>query len=254
MRGLSPSLAPNAPAPVAGIGHKALRVVTINCLDRNVEAVEEVRAFKPDIVFIQEAPTVSQLRKVAKELWGDRGTVIGAYHQCAIMANGKLLRRNPQLRSHGMGARLTTPNGLELELASIHLEHATTRWDLWRKDCWRKHRDLHRQRKSQLKTLFAELEGHRQDGVPAILAGDFNSPPTSNLFDLVPAGYQNAFSEAGKGLGNTFINGFPVLRIDHIYVSRRFEVLDASAARTLHSDHRMVVTDLKIRAKNPNSR
>ena len=83
-------------------------------------------------------------------------------------------------------------------------------------------------------------------GLPKIFGGDFNAPPTSNIFQAIPASYHNVFSHEGRGLGNTFVNRFPVLRIDHLFAGAEFEIVTARAVRTRHSDHRMLVCDLLI--------
>ncbi len=246
-RGFSPTLhAWSKPPPPDGAAGTVLRIATINSKERNIDAVREVARFNPDVIFVQEAPAIGPLRTLATELWGESGSAAGAWH-CAVLADGQLTTRPRAsgMVQHGTGAMLTLADGREVELMSLHLEHATTRWDLWAPSCWREHRDKHRVRKTQLATLIGQLETTAA-GRPAVFGGDFNAPPTSNLFDTVPASYQNAFGTAGKGLGNTFINGFPVLRIDHLYAGPGTRVLDARAARTEHSDHRMVIADVWI--------
>ncbi len=222
-----------------------LRVVTLNCKERNADALAEVVALNPDIVFVQEAPSTAALRQLAKELFGDEGTVAGAWN-CAIIARGKLTVRPPLLFLHGTGALLQLADGTEIELMSIHLEHATTRWDLWRKSCWRTHRDTHRERRRQLRALLANFENHAA-GRPRIFGGDFNAAPSSNLFEAIPEPYTNTFSTIGRGLGNTFPNRLPVLRIDHIYAGPAFDATTSRVARTRNSDHRMVISDLLLR-------
>jgi endonuclease/exonuclease/phosphatase (EEP) superfamily protein YafD len=245
IRGLTASLEESrAEAPTDG--SRSIRVATLNCGGRNVEALKEVARFNPDIVFLQEAPSSVALRALAKEMFGAEGSAAGAWN-CAIIARGKLTPRRSILYQHGTGARLELADGTALELMSIHLAHATTRWDLWSKPCWREHRDTHRERRNQLRQLLANFEtaaGER----PRIFGGDFNSPPSSNLFEAIPEGYTNTFGAAGRGLGNTFINRLPVLRIDHIYAGPRFEAIDSRAVRTAHSDHRMVISDLTLPA------
>ncbi len=245
-RGLAPTLEEARPPAPAG-GGKVLRVATLNCADRNTDAMREVGRFNPDIVFIQEAPSGAGLKAFAEEMFGDAGSTVGAW-TCAIVARGQLSAPRRVLYEHGIAATLRLPDGVEIELMSIHLEHATTRWDLWRRSCWKEHRDTHRIRRGQLRELLAHLEADAGDR-PKIFGGDFNSPPTSNLFDAIPDSYTNAFAAAGRGLGNTFINRLPVLRIDHIYTGPTFEVVDARSARTTHSDHRMVVCDIVLPAR-----
>jgi endonuclease/exonuclease/phosphatase family metal-dependent hydrolase len=254
IRGISPTLhgERDKPAKAAPGSDRVLRVVTINCKERNVDAVREVTRFNPDIVFVQEAPHSKALRDLATEMWGKEGSVMGATF-CAVLARGKLTRRPNVLFKHGTLAMLTLPDGREIELMSVHLAHAVTRVDLWNPATWRAHTERHRERRGQLDKLLTEFEKNGPDR-PTLWGGDFNAPPTSNLFDSIPDHYVNAFGTAGKGLGNTFINGFPLLRIDHIYAGPGFEIIDARSAHSGHSDHRMVIADVLLKAPAPNSR
>jgi endonuclease/exonuclease/phosphatase family metal-dependent hydrolase len=48
-------------------------------------------------------------------------------------------------------------------------------------------------------------------------------------------------------MGNTILNDIPVLRIDQIWVSRDFETVQSFAVRSNVSDHRIVVSDIRIK-------
>jgi endonuclease/exonuclease/phosphatase family metal-dependent hydrolase len=51
---------------------------------------------------------------------------------------------------------------------------------------------------------------------PIIVCGDFNDPPVSFTYRTVSYGLKDAFVESGSGFGKTFVNPFPVPRIDYI--------------------------------------
>jgi hypothetical protein len=70
-----------------------------------------------------------------------------------------------------------------------------------------------------------------------------SSVVTSILPKILSPEYKNAFSSIGKGIGNTFTNYFPVIRIDHIYSNPALQPVDASSIKTVHSDHRMLICD-----------
>ncbi len=59
---------------------------------------------------------------------------------------------------------------------------------------------------------------------PSISCGDFNSPPCSYTYHTIKSAnnYQDAFLEAGKGIGATF-NWWPQLRLDYILVDSKFK-------------------------------
>jgi endonuclease/exonuclease/phosphatase (EEP) superfamily protein YafD len=101
--------------------------------------------------------------------------------------------------------------------------------------------------------------------VPAIVAGDANDVSLNNAYRmLVNSGLQDAWAEAGFGLGHTFpgnkspgtsrlqMGGFYIpewlVRIDYIFASQDWEVLSAHLARTDgYSDHRGVVAFLRLK-------
>jgi endonuclease/exonuclease/phosphatase family metal-dependent hydrolase len=56
--------------------------------------------------------------------------------------------------------------------------------------------------------------------------------------------FNDSFSTAGRGWGNTFQRRVPVLRLDSIYATRQFTPVRCRAVTTRKSDHRMVISDL----------
>jgi vancomycin resistance protein VanJ len=79
---------------------------------------------------------------------------------------------------------------------------------------------------------------------PLIVGGDFNSPPGSVAYQRMADQLQNAFTAAGSGFGWTFPTSFPLLRIDHLFVSPDLRVLNCRVLDPAASDHRPVVADL----------
>jgi endonuclease/exonuclease/phosphatase (EEP) superfamily protein YafD len=63
---------------------------------------------------------------------------------------------------------------------------------------------------------------------------------------LLPDGLGDSFRKAGRGLGNTITNEYPVSRIDYIWIDRGIHAHAVVAKRTDHSDHRMVIADLSF--------
>jgi endonuclease/exonuclease/phosphatase family metal-dependent hydrolase len=96
-------------------------------------------------------------------------------------------------------------------------------------------------RKLQVARLAEQLRRH--DG-PLIVVGDFNTLPESlELRPLLEAGLTDC---AAAGV-LTFPCHQPTCRIDHIFVSRHFEVKRCFAVDTRASDHLPLVADLVLR-------
>ena len=51
---------------------------------------------------------------------------------------------------------------------------------------------------------------------PIIICGDFNDVPGSYVYEKVKGDLSDAFNEKGAGLGRTYRNIFPTLRIDYL--------------------------------------
>lgn len=82
---------------------------------------------------------------------------------------------------------------------------------------------------------------------PHVALGDFNTPSESRAYRREWAGWQNAFSRAGRGLGGTRLNGWIRVRIDHILVSEDLKVMKAWIGKDMGSDHLPVIARLRFR-------
>ena len=82
--------------------------------------------------------------------------------------------------------------------------------------------------------------------LPTIVMGDFNTPIDSVWFDGAREDFTHAFEEAGSGTLTTWPTPLPMLAIDHVWVSRQFQVGCASIGWSWVSDHRPIVTDLLL--------
>lgn len=82
------------------------------------------------------------------------------------------------------------------------------------------------------------IHRHAQSAqLPVVLCGDFNDVPVSRSYQFFANHYKDAFKEAGMGLGNTYIRRWVRFRIDYIFVSPEFEVLEFNVLRETYSDH-----------------
>ena len=68
------------------------------------------------------------------------------------------------------------------------------------------------------------LESKMDSPYPTIICGDFNDTPVSYAYHNLSKDMQDAFVEKGKGLGKTFANPTPFLRIDYLLFNNIFKV------------------------------
>ena len=226
-------------------GEKAvIRVATINCMDRRAEALLEAKPYAPDVVLVQESPSAGRLRQISQQFYGKDGTSYGGSF-CGIITRGKVTpianSRNPRY-TH---ATVSFADGRTIDVVSIHLKHAITRWDLWDKDCWRTHYHNRKIRRQELVEILTEVSLNH-GGRPVIVGGDFNAPASDAVFNLLRYRFLDSYRAAGSGWGNTFFNRLPVLRIDQLWATTQLHPVNARAVPTKNSDHRLLVCDYTL--------
>jgi endonuclease/exonuclease/phosphatase family metal-dependent hydrolase len=89
-------------------------------------------------------------------------------------------------------------------------------------------------RASQVETIRVMIE---ESPYPVIVCGDLNDVPASYAYQQLRKGLKDAFVSSGKGLGSTYFNRLPSLRIDYIFHSPVFESFNFQTYDIRHSDH-----------------
>ena len=239
----------------------------ITCNVQNFEpnfgqVLREVSRFKPDVLVLQEARQVPKMLKDNLEGWNWRhqaGLMVGSKWS---LSEGKLCHTSPYDRPTAMAVQIETPSGT-IMVGNLHLMTArrgltalsvTSILDGSGPASVDHHAFLRDKEARQTQDFFVNLTGNS----PTIIAGDFNMPTTSSIFDHNFGQYSNAFDEAGVGFGYTapcrpvrfWLPEVPWLRIDHILTSSHFETLQCEAGKFSGSDHRLVTALLKLRATN----
>jgi vancomycin resistance protein VanJ len=79
---------------------------------------------------------------------------------------------------------------------------------------------------------------------PVLIAGDFNTPPESTIFEDVWTGYTDAFGAAGWGWGYTFFGARTMVRIDHVLAGLGWTCTNCRVGPNVGSPHRPVIADL----------
>jgi endonuclease/exonuclease/phosphatase family metal-dependent hydrolase len=81
---------------------------------------------------------------------------------------------------------------------------------------------------------------------PGVICGDFNDVPNSYTYYNIRGDWQDAFLKKGFGIGRTYVNISPTLRIDYILASPDLDILQCARFINPYSDHHPVVADLHI--------
>ncbi|MEO6720282.1 MAG: endonuclease/exonuclease/phosphatase family protein [Ferruginibacter sp.] len=105
---------------------------------------------------------------------------------------------------------------------------------------------------SKLKNGFLKRRiqaGHVKEEIdkspyPVVVCGDFNDVPNSYSYETIGDGLQDAFVKKGFGIGRTFSGIAPTLRIDHIFVDKRYAVNQYVRIPKKLSDHFPIIADI----------
>lgn len=81
---------------------------------------------------------------------------------------------------------------------------------------------------------------------PVVLCGDFNDVPNSYTYFKIRGDRQDAFITASNGIGRTYRDIGPTLRIDYIMAGKQFDVVQCKRFPVPYSDHYPVLADLRL--------
>lgn len=240
------------PPTVPEYAGKHLRIMTYNVKwgSRDTPAIlEDIRRYHPDILQLQDSAGAMQ-GGLGKELAGWNVRVNDQYIVASRLPLPEMEWRDisyPGSIHHCVrcivpfGSRSVTLYNVHLlspRVGLISIRHRQVGGLVWNADSRLVEADL--------------LAGYlKQDRGPVILTGDLNAPVQSLVCRrLLDAGLRDAFSEAGTGYGYTYGNytrvGHSYVRIDHILVSREWQVQHCTVGNALGSDHCPVIADLVL--------
>jgi vancomycin resistance protein VanJ len=224
-------------------GH-GLRVVSLNCNVGQTRSAEEVADWQPDIVLLQESPGAEQLNTLTTSLFGDAGDSLHG-GDVSILTRGKIRSKFADPESHFVHAEIQLPTSALVDVVSVRLAPPVARIDFWMPGFWIDHRNKRIEHREQISELMRYVqcipESHH-----VIVGGDFNAPPTDDALAAFRQRLSDSFLTAGHGWGATGTNEYALFRVDQIWVSDGLQPASVTAHKTQHSDHRMVVCDLKL--------
>jgi len=103
-------------------------------------------------------------------------------------------------------------------------------------------------RKTQIDSIINDIKKCKY---PIILCGDFNDVPSSYAYQKINKYLSNSYNKFYINLGNTFNGFFPYLRIDNIFFSYHFSLIDFKIDYEMnYSDHFPIICNLLYYKKN----
>jgi endonuclease/exonuclease/phosphatase family metal-dependent hydrolase len=134
-----------------------------------------------------------------------------------------------------------------VQVVAVHLETPREGLEAVRYSRWRGAAEM--ERTTGVRRTESELASAMAAGCsgPSIVAGDFNMPVDSTIYQQYWSAWQNTLSKAGLGFCQTKFTRHFGARIDHILADRSWEILSARVGPHIGGDHRPVVADLRLR-------
>jgi len=217
-----------------------------------------IASCNPDLVALQEVDVgrmatgqVDQAARLARELEMDYTFHPSVVSGSECYGNAILSRVPIRVRRAGLlpvlaGAPQWEPRGVvwvTVETEEFRLQLFATHLGLNR-----------RERQLQVASLLGpDWLSHPECDGPVVLCGDFNAHSTALIYRQLTARFRDAQTAvANQRPRNTWFSHYPLLRLDHLFVSpelvvRSVQVPDTYLARVA-SDHRPVIVDLEINA------
>lgn len=113
-----------------------------------------------------------------------------------------------------------------------------------------------RERRAQATALLgSDWMGNPDCADPAVLLGDFNAPPYSRSYRLFASRLRDAQVSNPSGEPQpTFHTRAPVLRLDHVFVTKSIEIVAAAPVRSpqtrIASDHFPLLAELRVTSRS----
>ena len=228
------------------------RVTEVRVLSYNVRSLRDdrravarvIRACRPDVVCVQEAPRFLRWQSTCAWLARESGLVVltggrpagamlllGDLRARVLATRNVLLRRTPGLHQRGLAMAVLEVAGARFAVAGMHLS-------------------LNEEERGR---QVGEVLGHlRELGEPhTVLAGDVNEPPSKPRWRRLAAELQDGWAVAPRGGEFTFPSWYPDKRIDGVFATAGIEVLGCGVPEDIPglgvaSDHRPVLATLSI--------
>lgn len=244
--------------------------ISLKILSCNVQAfkpdfakvLEEITAFDPDVIALQEAfrgdPRMDEFFRGWHEIrhghfWVGSRYPITLVSDCNVTTFGGRLA--------GMLVQIDTPGG-SIVFGDVHLMTARfgllelNRKSLVTGDGTRELENFEGERYLESIEIRSQVDSARNDR-PLIVCGDFNTPVSSSLFRKQWGDLQSAFDTAGFGYGYTspckgnryWPDNTPWARIDHILCSNEWTIRDCQIGKSAGSDHRLIAATVTLKSE-----
>ena len=233
----------------------------------DVELIQDVlEMHKPDVVFLQEfhygKKPIKELEEMFKSIGGYEYAFPFRKSDLAIFSNYPLSEKYAnrfENSTNGFQQADIEIKGNTYRIFNVHLQtnsiselaHCISHYgSLKSKHTWLdifqmlgRYRDATRIRVGQAEDISEKIA---KSSYPVFLCGDFNDVPQSFIYRKLGSTLTDTFSKAGQGLGITYVEKIPWLRIDYIFAPKNLSIQKTYVGKSNFSDHRPVITHIKL--------
>lgn len=232
-----------------------------------------LKQYLPDVVCLQECQTgeISRMISAMKGLypyalppgrWRGTADVLILSRLPFVEAN------NFKLKTEAAPGRIVNHavinyGGTPIHLVNAHLTHSTRFFAKWMKSGFDHVKRAELQQAYHIQQQEARLFVEHVEALngPVIVCGDLNEPPNGAVYRLMRRRFRNVFARRGWGIGCTYGKwtlqkslppflrslAFHYLRIDHIFLSQHFRIIDAQVLRVGAFDHQPQMAKLVLK-------
>lgn len=195
------------------------------------KAIAHVKSLDAEIIGIAEAGRTDEILPEWQQAFSDR-TVIALKGEMLFLTTATVLEKES-----GRLARTGNYNWLKLSLdgkifSVCFVDIAPNPF---------------RSREPAFTALAGIIQTHKDEDV--IIMGDFNTPLDSVFFDLFKESFYHAFEHSGNGFAATWPVPLPVLTIDHVWVGKRFQLIESRLDQSW-SDHCSILVEFQCPGEN----
>lgn len=229
-------------------GMKHWRVMSLDCANLENIPSAMIAAVNTDIIFLQGCSNSDELFSFAREVFGPTAQ-LRQMGDCAIIAaNGKLRNAWGIPGTDGLIVDwIPQRSALPIRLVNVSLLPAKeSSSNIFSPYDWKYYAAFRAKHRAQLRSILNTLKamGTKDGELPVILAGNFNSAPSSPIFRVLSDSFVDAYTEKGTGLGATYPSQFPLQRHSRIFSTSPLAPVSSTTVQIPGATHQAIIADM----------
>lgn len=228
---------------------KHWRVMSLDCAHLENIPAAMIAAVNTDIIFLQGCSNSDENFSFAREVFGPTAQLRQVGDCAIISANGKLRNAWGIPGTNGLIVDwIPQRSSLPIRLVNISLlppDESSS--NLFSFSDWKYYASFRAKHRAQLRSILNTLKamGTKEGEFPVILAGNFNSAPTSPIFRVLSDTFVDAYTERGTGIGATYPSLCPFQRYSRIFSTSPLAPVSSTTVEIPGANHRAIIADMR---------